>query len=172
MQEVIAMSKCFATAAIILALSSASAFSWETTVDGPDVFGKVKVVAAEDLASMSMVVQCDSETELFVAFIFRKKEFQEINEIPAKLYVKTTDASPSIYDAVFRNWNDNYAGVVAAGRSNELVQLIETIGNAKAKIEVGYEVGGNRESASFSSHRSKQAMKTVFGKCKLPTNSQ
>jgi hypothetical protein len=70
-------------------------------------------------------------------------------------------------DATYRNWNDNYAGIVANGKTDEIIKLVNSIGSAKGKIEVGYDVVGIRESASFSSLRSTQTIKTVFEKCKL-----
>lgn len=153
--------------AITFLISSTSAFAWDATVDGPDVFGKTKVVALDGALNNSLVVQCDSETDLFIAFIFKKKEFQEITEIAAKLFIKTTEASPTILEATYRNWNDNYAGVVASGKTDDIIRLVNSIGLAKGKIEVGYDVAGIRESASFSSRRSTQTIKTVVEKCKL-----
>ena len=157
----------FISVAIALLMSSTLSYAWDATVDGPDVFGKIKVVALDATFNSSLVVQCDSETELFVAFIFKKKEFQEITEVPAKLYIKTAEASPTVLEATFRNWNDNYAGVVATGRNDEVIKLVNAIGLAKGKIEVGYDVAGLRESASFGSRKSTQTIKTVFDKCKL-----
>jgi hypothetical protein len=150
-----------------LFMCSSSCLAWEATVDGPDVFGKTKVVAFDGAFRDSLMVQCDSETELSIAYIFKKKEFQEITEVPAKLFVKTTEASPTVLEATFRNWNDNYGGVVASGKTDDIIKLVNSIGLAKGKIAVGYEVGGVRDSASFSSNRSTQTIKTVFEKCKL-----
>ncbi len=160
------MKKYFFVSFALLVFSSTS-FAWDATVTGPDVFGKTKVVAFDGGLSDSLIVQCDSETELSVAYIFKKKEFQEITEVPAKLFVKTTDTSPTVLEATFRNWNDNYGGVVASGKTDDIIKLVNSIGLAKGKIEVGYEVAGVRDSASFSSNKSTQAIKTVFDKCKL-----
>ena len=78
-------------ALLALALNGPSAIAWETTVEGPDVFGKTTGVAVEFNGDKSMVVQCDSDDKLFVAFILRKKQFEEVIDIPAKLFIKTTD---------------------------------------------------------------------------------
>ena len=144
-----------------------ASYAWEATINGPDVFGKTKVVATEGRGRTSLIIQCDSDSELYLAYIFEKKKFDDINDTPAKLYVKTSPSGPTVLDAQMRDWNDNYAGIVVTGRTKELIEVIALIGNAKAKIEVGYEVLGFQESDSFSSNRSQKTVKTVFDKCKI-----
>ena len=101
-----------------------SALAWNAEVNGPDVFGKITVVASEHILNKSLVVQCDTETELFLAFIIKKKEFDTTPEVPAKLLIKTSDAAPTILDATLRDWNDNYMGVVVAGRNDDVIKVI------------------------------------------------
>ena len=160
------MSKFFA-ATFFFFLINGSALAWDAVVDGPDVFGKTKVVASEGAYNNGLVIQCNSDSELFFAFIQKKKEFDKTPEAPAKLLVKASEASPVSFDATVRDWNDNYIGVVVAGRADDLVKVLDLIGSAKGKIEVGYDVGGVQESASFGSHNSTRTIQTVFDKFKL-----
>jgi hypothetical protein len=164
--------KILTIASVIMLYFGGNAHAWDALVEEPDVFGKVKVVATENSINQSLVVQCDSEAELFLAVIVRKKEFEDVTEAPAKLYVQTSDAGPAILEASFRNWNDNYAAVVASGRELEIINVISAIGSAKKKIKVGYEVLGLRESANFSSRNSKATVETIFEKCKLSQPTQ
>ena len=150
-----------------LSLASTASYSWEVSVDGPDVFDKIKVVATEGNLREALVVQCDSESEFMIACIFRKKEFENTPEVPAKLFLKWSDASPVVLDATLRDWNDSYGGVVVSGREPTIMTLIAGIRDAKAKIQVGVEILGNKESAAFSSRGSKKAMNAVLEKCKL-----
>ncbi len=147
--------------------TSGAASAWEASVEGPDVFDKVTVIASETGLNDSLVVQCDSESELFIAYIFRKKEFEETPTIPAKLFLKWGDESPLILEASHRNWNNNFGGVVASGRDENTMKAISGIRDAKGKIQVGFEVVGNRISASFSSRGSKKPMTTIIEKCRL-----
>ncbi|OBQ83759.1 hypothetical protein A9K71_23350 [Mesorhizobium sp. WSM3873] len=57
--------------------------AWQANTEGPDVFGITKVIATEGSLRDSLVVQCDSKDTLFVAYIMRKKEFDEVPEGPA-----------------------------------------------------------------------------------------
>lgn len=150
-----------------LSLASTASYSWEVSVDGPDVFDKIKVVATEGNLRESLVVQCDSESEFMIAYIFRKKEFEDTPDAPAKLHLKWSDASPVVLDATLRDWNDNYGGIVVSGREPPIMTVIAGIRDAKSKIQVGIEILGNKESATFSSKGSKKAMTAVLEKCKL-----
>jgi hypothetical protein len=49
-------------ATISFLMFSTPCSAWNATVDGPDIFGKTKVVELEGGLSNSLVVQCDSET--------------------------------------------------------------------------------------------------------------
>ena len=159
--------KTLILAIAVLSFATNAAHSWQANVDGPDVFDKVKVVATEGNARESLVVQCDSDSEFMFAYIFRKKEFEDTPDSPAKLFLKWSDASPVELDANLRGWNDNYGGIVVSGRDPMIVSVIAGIRDAKDKIQVGMEILGNKESATFSSKGSKKAMTTVFEKCKL-----
>jgi hypothetical protein len=151
-----------------LAFSSSATLAWEASVDGPDVFNKTTVISMEDNYNHSLIVQCDSESVLLLAFLEKKKEFEPVSEGPAKLYLKWADGGPIVLDATIREWNSNYLGVVVSGRENSVLKAVEGIRDAKAKIQAGIEILGNKTSATFGSHGSQKAMKTVIEKCNLP----
>lgn len=148
-------------------LTGTSAYAWTANVDGPDVFGVTKVFAIEGGERESLVVQCDSDENLFIAYIFRKKEFETVNETPATLLIQINGEQPASLSATMRAWNDNYGGVVASGRTAENIAVVTAIGKASGKINIGFEFLGNRESASVGSRGSTAAMKKVMDLCKL-----
>jgi hypothetical protein len=124
------------------------------------------VIATEGGVRDSLVVQCDSKETLFVAYVLRKKEFEEVTEAPAMLYIQGSSASSLKLEATIRTWNDNYAEVVAVGRIPELMAVIAEIKDSKGKVNVGYDISGNQDSASFSSRGSTKAMQRVIDGCK------
>ncbi|MGX5805102.1 hypothetical protein ACWGS9_28180 [Bradyrhizobium sp. Arg314] len=154
-------------ASLVVAISVEPSLAWQANTEGPDVFGVTKVLAAEGNDRESLVVQCDSKDVLFVAYIMRKKEFDAVTEGPATLYLQGNSSAPLKLDASIRAWNDNYAGIVAVGRVPEVMAAIQEIKNTKGKVNVGYDIAGNRDSASFSSRGSKAAMQRVIDNCKL-----
>jgi hypothetical protein len=157
----------FSVALGALFLSAGAANAWSASVDGPDVFGNIKVIATEGSGRDAIVVQCDSKEELYVAFIKRKKEFEEIPELPASLLIQVNSGEPLRLSATLRSWNDNYMGFVATGREPALVQAINAIKGASGRINVGAEVSGNQVSATFGSRGSTSAMNKVIASCKL-----
>jgi len=154
-------------AATVLSLTAPTALAWDVSIDGPDVFGVTKVFTTEGNAREAIVVQCDSKDELFVALIFKKKEFEDVPTIPATLLFQINGATPVKLEATLRAWNDNYGGVVASGRVPELVDTIKAIQDASGKINAGYEALGNQASASFGSRGSTDAMQKIMKHCLL-----
>lgn len=156
-----------------LALAAAAALwcnhalAWDAFVKGPDVFGETTVLAGEEAAQSRFAIQCKSSGQVTVALIFPKKEFAEVTETSATLYIATSSAEPIKLDAKLRSWNDNYSGIVAAAEPAELMPIIEGIRDAKGKINAGAEVNGNRMSDIFSSSGSTAAMNKVIAGCKL-----
>ena len=154
-------------AALLLA-APVPAKCWDAQVEGPDVFGNVKVVASEARSlSEGLVVQCDSKGELLLAYIFRKKEFEAVSTAPATLLVSTEANKVLTLRAELRDWNDNYAGIVASEVKEDIISAIVAIQTAKAKIEVGVEINGNQISGSFGSRGSSKSMSKVIQNCKL-----
>lgn len=150
---------------ILIVLSKLTlSFAWDATVTGPNVFGKTKVVAVEGSARESIIVQCETDGVMLLAYIFKKKEFQEINEFPAKLYVQVDKGSPVILEATFRTWNDNYAGVVASDEAS-ILPVLDKIEAGKSKINIGIEILGKQDSASFSVRGSTRTIKKVKAGC-------
>lgn len=157
----------------MIAVSSAlflttSAYAWQADIQGPDVFGTTKALVTEGLQRDGMVIQCDSKGSMAFAYIFRKKEFEDVTEAPAILFVQTSqDNPPAKMDATLRAWNDNYGGVVVNGMSPELMGVIKAIGSAKGKIGVGFESSGNQWSAEFSSRGSTNSISKLMKACDL-----
>ncbi|MDH4988596.1 hypothetical protein QEZ47_24380 [Aminobacter anthyllidis] len=151
----------------LVAGSSSIAHAWEANIEGPDVFGVTKVLATVISLREGMVVQCDSKEELSFAFIFRKKEFEDVVAGPATLYLQGASSEPLKLPAELRVWNDNYGGVVASGRDPQVLAAIKEIQEARSKLNVGIEIGGSQNSASFGSRGSTKAMEKVIQGCKL-----
>lgn len=141
--------------------------AWDARVDGPDVFGATKVFSLEANGKASLAVQCDSEGEIFLAYISPKKPFEEVPTVPGTLLVQIDGADPVKLAAELRSWNDNYIGVVASGRDVVTVQMIEALGAAKKKINIGYDVQGMRDTDAFGTRGSSASMKKVVDHCKL-----
>jgi hypothetical protein len=105
---------------------------------------------------------------LFVALLFRKKKFEEIGGADTELLIQTVEGgTPIKLPAALRAWNDDFAGIVASGRSPELVAVLRAISAAKSKINVGAVVRGNQISSSFGAQGSKNAMEKAIKACKL-----
>lgn len=149
-------------------LSCGTASAWEAFVEGPDVFGTTKALVSEGTRRDGMAIQCDSKGMMAFAYIFRKKEFEDVAETPASLFVQTDKkAPPARLDATMRAWNDNFGGVVVTGVSPELMDVIRSIGAASGRIGVGFEARGNRWSAEFSSRGSTSAIAKLLKACNL-----
>lgn len=157
----------FAFAALGLVASTGLAGAWSANIEGPDVFGVTKVIATEGGDREGMVIQCDSKDALHFAFIFRKKEFEPVTEAPATLYVQIDGASPVKLDASLREWNDIYGGFVVTGRDGELLSLLQSLGRAKSKVNIGAEVYGQQSSASFSARGSTKTVEQLTKFCNL-----
>lgn len=160
------------TAAICVIINAPAYARWDAKVSGPDVFGGTSVISvAEGDSPNNLVVQCNDDDELIIAYIMPGTE-KEINdasdiEIPANLYFKIDDTKPIKLDVELKMWNKNYLGFVYRHRTTEAVSMIKKIGNAKKKIYIGGEISGNKESSAFNVDGSTVAMNTVIKKCKL-----
>lgn len=155
------------TATIALAVPTGASAQWQTTVDGPDVFGNVKAIAISGGLRQSMIIQCDQKEDLFIAFIERKKEFEDWGETAAEFLIQIDSSQPIKLKATLRDWNNNYVGVVASGRTVELVSVISAISTAQTKINIGWVVRGRQNSASISASGSTAAAASVIKNCKL-----
>jgi hypothetical protein len=140
---------------------------WDARVEGPDVFGNVKAFATTIGAGESIVIQCDQKEDLFVAYVFRKKPFEDIPNVPAELLVQADGGTPLKLVATLRSWNDNYGGVVASGRAIEQLTALRLIASARGKTNVGAVIFSKQISSSFSSQGSRSAMERSIKSCKL-----
>jgi len=141
--------------------------AWSAKTFGPDVFGQTTVVAESGGEDESLVVQCDDQGKLFIAFIFTKKKFDEVQTLPADLLIQVDNGTPIHLGAETRSWNDDYAGVVAEGRTSASISGLKAIGGARTSLNAGVVVGDHRESATFSSAGSTEAIEEAFRGCKL-----
>lgn len=159
---------------VAMAHISSAAAQWFANVTGPDVFGNTEVVAAASSpTSNALVVQCNADDKLVVAFISPASEslMDKIsnmgNQLPADLLIKVGQKSVRKFDAIMQVWNNNYIGVVTSGRIPEIVDLIREISGGSGKISVGVVFLGNRETDSFGTSGSTVAMNTIMRSCKL-----
>ncbi len=150
-----------------LTMLAGPALAWEVHVEGPDVFGTTKVSASEHSGYQRLVVHCDSKDVLIVAIIARKKEFDETPSGDGKLLIQVDAATPVTLNAVRRSWNDNFGGVVAEGRTLELLAIVKAIQGGKARINTGIEIDGIQSSATFSASGSTAAMAKAIDGCGL-----
>jgi hypothetical protein len=155
----------FALAAALL--TCGPAYAWDAMVNGPDVFGDTTVIAGEQGLQSGIVIQCSTKGDLFLALISPKKQFEEIPEVDATLYIAVPPSPPAKIPARTKSWNDNYAGVVSTGGTADLMPVLTAIRDAKSKIQIGAEVAGNRVSDSYSSSGSTSAMTKAINGCKL-----
>lgn len=153
-------------AALFLA-TTVPALSWGVWTEGPDVFGSHKALASTSNGRNTLVVQCDTEEFLHMAYLIPVKEFEDIPDRPATFLIQVDDGEPKRFAAAARGWNNNNAGVVVSGRTKELADIVLLLGSAKSKINIGYEIAGVRDSASFSARGSTAAIRTIDATCKL-----
>ncbi len=166
------MSVMLPMAVVLTAVTPANA-QWAVKASGPDVFGNEKVIAlVPSNSGDTLVVQCNQSDSLYVAMIERGTA-DELNQlstssgIPAELLVRVDHGPVQKFDAMLRQWNTRYLGIVASGRRSDIVALIRDIGAANQKIYVGTEIFGSQDSASFGVIGSGNAMSTVIKDCKL-----
>jgi hypothetical protein len=159
--------KKVAAALAALFISTSAALSWDATIEGPDVFGATKALGGIDNGRDSLVIQCSSDDTLHLALLLPVKEFEETPTTPATFHIQIDDGQPVALEASLRGWNKNYRGVVLSEKTAELISLVRSFGTAKRVVNVGYEVNGYRDSASFSARGSTQAIKRISDACKL-----
>ena len=79
--------------------------------------------------------------------------------VPAKILVKVDNgAVQTLENAEVRPWNDKYIGVVASGRTPDVLAVIHSIGTATRKIEVGLELADKQFSIGFGASGSTAAI--------------
>jgi hypothetical protein len=147
---------------------------WTAKVTGPDVFGSTTVVAVvSSVTHNGLVIQCDDKDSLEMANIFPAtiSEMDNMSKIdaglPAKLFVKVDQGPVKIFDARLRTWNNTYLAFAASERTSDMVALVRSIGAAKSGISIGTEINGHRQSESFGSIGSTNAINTLIKGCKL-----
>ena len=87
--------------------------------------------------------------------------------VPADLLVKVDNGPVEKLDAQLRQWNDRFLGIVAEGRTPDILAAVRAIGAANGTINVGADVSGARQTDSFDAQGSTAAMNTVVKNCKL-----
>lgn len=147
---------------------------WSSQVTGPDVFGNTTVLATVDNADGNgLVVQCDQNNTLDLAYIIpgTPSELDELSKagtsIPADLLVKVDHGQVMKFSAEFKAWNNTYIGIVASGRTTDIVAAIKAMGAAASQISVGAVIAGTQQSDSFDVENSTSTMNTATLDCKL-----
>lgn len=161
------MMKFAAAVAFAVSLAPSIARGWDVSVEGPDVFGATKALAATTNGREFLVIQCDSDNELYLALTTPKKEFEEVPTVPATFLIQIDSDAPQKLDASTRAWNNNSMGIVVSDRTPELIGVIKKIGGAKQRVNVGYELAGGRDSATFGARGSTKAIEKVVKSCGL-----
>ena len=139
---------------------------WTGYTKGPDIFGNTTGIASASGANGRLIVQCDKD-ELMIAYIMRKKEFEEVHTIPASLLVKIDAGDVSNLDGSYRNWNDNYSAIAVDDRSAGLIAIVKKIGQSKETIQIGGVINGHQLSDSFPASGSTAAISKIVQACKL-----
>lgn len=162
------MSIRWAIAVASIAMTATVALAgWDAHVEEPDVFGNTKAIASNPQMRDSLVVQCDQKEQLLLAYLMRKKPFDDVPEGLAQLLVQVDSGSPVTFEAAFGDWNNDYGAVAVSGRTANIVSVLREIARAKKKINIGIVINGNQQSASFSASGSKRAIERVIKACKL-----
>ena len=114
--------KFAAAVAFAVSLAPSIALAWDVSVEGPDVFGATKALAATTNGREFLVIQCDSDNELYLALTTPKKEFEEVPTVPATFLIQIDSDAPQKLDASTRAWNNNSMGIVVSDRTPELIR--------------------------------------------------
>jgi len=141
--------------------------SWDVAIEGPDVFGRHKALGGTQNSRNTLVIQCDNEEQLHLAYLIPIKEFEEVPDLPATFLIQIDSNEPVRLDATLRGWNDRNAGIVVSGRTRELAETILLFGTAKGRVNIGYDVRGSRDSATFGARGSTAAIRKIDATCKL-----
>lgn len=158
--------------AVAAAIITPAWAKWLTSVDGPDVFGLVTVHAGViGPQDRTLIIRCDGtdNLELAITFPARPSELDRLSghPIPAKLLVRIDNGDVMTFNAQAREWNPQRVGVVAEGRTADLIAAVRALGGAQKSIGAGIDYGTAKESANFSAEGSTAAINTVTEKCKL-----
>lgn len=156
----------------IFPVSSAHAI-WLTNVEGPDIFDDTTVHAMVEGTSGSLVIHCkSSDPELDIAYVFSKKEFDDVPPVPVSLVVRVDGGPSTKLEAKARPWNDKRGAFVASDRSATL-SVVKEIGVASSSVEIGVKLpGGYRFSDRFDAVGSTKAMNSVLEGCALKDVSE
>ena len=152
---------------VVLTIQTSTA-AWVTKSEGPDVFGDTTVTAINvNLDGRGLVITCNQADQLTLAFIEKAATANDIPETQATVLFQIDGGAPQSLDAVLRAWNDKFAGVIAAGRSDNSVAIARALSAARKKINVGIKIGDQRESESFDTANSAQVAKALEQDCKF-----
>ena len=169
-----ATKRAIAVALSVMSAGTSADAQWVVRANGPDVIGNEKVVAiAPSDSGDALIVQCDQTSSLYIALIERgtSSEMNQLSEIssgiPAELLIRVDQNPVQKFDAKLRQWNTRFLGVVARGRTPDMVAVLRQIGTGQRRISVGTEVLGSQESDSFGVMGSANAINQVLKDCKL-----
>ena len=163
----------WALAALALSAPSAEA-RWLANATGPDVFGDINAMAGVSgtKGDVALVIQCSNAAGVTLAFTdsASPSTLDKLAQgpVPAKLLIRVDDGDVKTFDAEAKKWNPTRMAIVVEDVHADLIPVVHAIGAAKKSINVGFEIGGTRESDNFVATGSTDAMKTVIEKCELP----
>lgn len=144
--------------------SPAMAGEWYVDVVGPDIFGKTKVIAVAPGPSLSIIVQCDSESVPKLALVEPAKTPVDGPKPGLEILLKAGAGDIIKSPAILDRWNEQMNASIAHDPF-KTERMIEAIGEASGEILVGISVLGEEISASFSSTGSTRAMAMVKKHC-------
>lgn len=147
-------------------------------VEGADAYGEAAFVAVSSARSGdALLVLCDQTKLLALAYLMpgTPTELAQMSqpgtELPVTLLVRIGNGASTRFEAQLRRWNSKYLGAIAGGRTAELVGIVHAIGAAAGAIGVGMDIFGDKQTESFSSAGSGDAMKLAVKNCKLDADS-
>ena len=155
----------------ILALSflAPAHAAWSVNVEGPDVFGDVKVIAVNQSPSGSaLIVQCTQDNQLDIAYIEPAKDVPDGTSVPVQVAIQVDRSSPVMLNGVMARWNDKYVGASLSGRSAENIAVAKAIAAAKEKVSIGYRFeSGGKGAIIVDSGRGAILARALSQSCKL-----
>ena len=168
-------------ASLLCILATAARADWHVNIEPPDVFGKKNVMAADLNGIVDreiFIVKCYGDT-LTIAYIRKKKEFKEIDERAADLFIQIDNGNPIKIPARILEWNSKYEGIEYDFRLSEVydiskaVAILTSIADSKSPINLGATAGEEEiMTASVGAGGSGAAMATVIKECHLTGNAK
>jgi hypothetical protein len=160
----------------LLVAAATSAAEWSYSQKGPDWLGKIENYAVgSDSGGLGglLVIRCVGNDTLELALLEPSTGSQigaaaKLVGVTTRMFVRVDNSPVKSFDnATVEVWNRNAIGVVIEGRTPELLQLVRSIGTAKSKIAVGFNLGYNLVIRTFGTVGSTAAVNSVIKACQF-----